>query len=384
LQRYDVIVVGGGPSGATAARHCSLKSLATLLLEKKKLPRYKPCAGGVTAAAYKELGFELPPDVVERECSGVKVQVKDFYKNVTADRAVFYTVNRSRFDEFLVGEAAKAGVIAHDTEEVVGLKRERTGVIVRTDKAKYLADLVVGADGYFSTVRKELHRKFARDEVMFCVLCEVQLDEEEIDRRYGDLLLVQYGFIDKGYAWIFPKRDCVSAGVGGVFYGSKQLPAKLREFLRLNSLEDSVEIRGGFVPVTKFRYPAYDERVMLTGDAAGFVDSFTGEGIRSAILSGKIAAETASFCHEQGTFSSQAVSIYQTRCEKLFFENLRYASKITELFLRFPDFLMDTVVRNSNIMDGYLKTMTGEMDYKTFSGWVKRRLPGLLLKRIFS
>ena len=64
MKRFDVVVIGGGPAGATAARHCSQNSLRTLLLEKKRRPRYKPCAGGVTAAALKELGFDLGEGVV--------------------------------------------------------------------------------------------------------------------------------------------------------------------------------------------------------------------------------------------------------------------------------------------------------------------------------
>lgn len=384
MKRFDVVVVGGGPSGATAARHCSLKGLKTLLLEKARVPRYKPCAGGVTIAAFQELGFALEDGVVDRECCGARVQVKDFCKEVTAGRPLFYTVDRGLFDEYLVRQAAAAGTEVHDGEGAVGIERERTGVVVRTGKENYKANLVVGADGYFGIVRKALNREFAADEVMFCALCEVELDEEEIDRRYGNLLLVHYGFVGRGYAWIFPKRGCVSAGIGGAFSQSRELPARLREFVSLHGLDDRVEIKGGFVPVTRFRHPVYDERVMLAGDAAGFVDSFTGEGIRYAILSGKIAAETAAECHERAEFSLQAVSHYQIRCENRFGENLRYASRIADLSVRFTDFIIDTVVNNSSIMYGYLKTITGELDYRSFAAWVKRRIPGLLLKRVFS
>ena len=383
MKRFDVVVIGGGPAGATAARHCSQNSLRTLLLEKKRLPRYKPCAGGVTAAALEELGFDLGEGVVEKDCCGVRVQVKDFQKDVTADRTLFCTVARGCFDEFLVKQASMTGAEVHDGEGALCVEREGPGVVVRTDMESYRANIVIGADGFFSTVRKSLDRGFDRDEVMLSVLCEVPLDEEEICRRCGNLLLVHCGFIDRGYAWIFPKRGSVTAGVGGAVSDTGILVSGLREFLRLHGLDDRVEIRGGHVPVTRFRHSVYDERVMLTGDAAGFVDSFTGEGIRYAIISGKIAAQTAADCHERGDFSLPSVSLYQKRCEERFGENLRYAARVKDLFLRFADLFMDTVVKNSRIMDRYLRVMTGEMDYRSFAGWVRLHLPALLLKRVF-
>ena len=384
MKRFDVVVIGGGPAGATAARHCSMNGLETLLLEKKKIPRKKSCAGGLTAAAVRELGFELERGLIERECSGVRVQVKDFRKDLTAGRTVFYMVDRARFDGFLVSRASKAGTEIHDGEEALRIERDPAGVVVQTDKGSYLAGVVVGADGFFSTVRKTLERRFDPDEVMFGVLCEVKLDEEEIYRRYGGLLLVHYGYIEGGYAWIFPKRGHVTAGIGGAFSHSGDLQSRLREFLNLHGLDEGAGIRGGHIPVTKFRHPVYDERVILAGDAAGFVDSFTGEGIRCAIISGKIAAETAADCHARGDFSSGAFSVYQKRCEESFGGNLRYASRISDLFSRFSDFVMDSLVDNSEITDAYLKIMTGEMDYRSFSGWIKKQLPGLLIKRVFS
>jgi len=67
-KRYDVIVIGAGPAGTTAARHCALKGLDTLLIEKKEFPRYKPCAGGVSQWAVSALGLGLPAELVENEC----------------------------------------------------------------------------------------------------------------------------------------------------------------------------------------------------------------------------------------------------------------------------------------------------------------------------
>jgi geranylgeranyl reductase family protein len=303
VKRFDVIVVGAGPSGATAARHCSMHNLRTLLLEKKKLPRYKVCAGGVTATAYRELGFELPKRIIERECRGVRFRVKEFEQDIRDNETVIYMVNRDRFDEYLADMAKEKGAEVRDGEECTSISTGTEEVRVDTDRDSYRANIVIGADGFYSRVLKSLRKR--SDDVRFCVLCEVPAKKAWIDRHLGDLALIHFGFIERGYAWLFPKKGSISAGIGGSFQKSKALPERLKAFLNANNLSTEVRIKGWFIPFTKFKYPVYADRIMLVGDAAGFVDSLTGEGIRCAVLSGKLAALTARSCHDKGNFSGQ-------------------------------------------------------------------------------
>ncbi|MBN2323258.1 MAG: geranylgeranyl reductase family protein [Spirochaetes bacterium] len=382
MKRFDVIVVGGGPAGAIAAMHCGGRGLETLLLEKARLPRYKPCAGGLTAAASRELGFELDGTVVERSCSGVRIRIRGEYRTVTADGPVFYTVRRELFDENLCRKAADSGTVLHDGEGISDLRRDGRKTVVTTNIDRYLADIVIGADGFHSLVRRSLGVKFTRDEIKFCVLCEVPVPEEMVNSRFGDMLQVDYDYVDGGYAWIFPKRESVTCGIGGALSDSKSFPDKLRRFLHMNGLDTGVRIKGGFLPTTRFRQPVYGDGVMLAGDAAGFVDAFTGEGIRFAIISGKLAAKTAQECHERGDFSQEAFSVYQSCCENAFGGDLVYAARITDLFSRFSEFVKSTIVKHSGLLKGYLKTMTGEMDYRTFFESIKRRIPLVVLKRL--
>jgi flavin-dependent dehydrogenase len=219
---------------------------------------------------------------------------------------------------------------------------------------------------------------------MFCVLCEVPLAKEIVETRFGDMLSVNYDVTDSGYAWIFPKKESVSCGIGGALSLSKTLPDILRRFLRETGLDDGIRIRGGFVPTTTFSRPVCGDGILLSGDAAGFVDPFTGEGIRYAVASGTCAAMTAAECHARGDFSKDAVSSYRELCNKSFGDNLRHAARIRDLFSRFHDFVTLAVSKNGGLMDGYLRTMTGEMDYGSFLGWIKRRAPGILLRRFLS
>jgi flavin-dependent dehydrogenase len=107
-QMYDVIVAGAGPAGSTAARLCAEHGLRTLLLEKEKIPREKPCAGGLSIAASRELGLSLPGNLIERRCRGMRLVVGETQTTVQVEHDVAYMVRRSSFDAFLAGEAARA------------------------------------------------------------------------------------------------------------------------------------------------------------------------------------------------------------------------------------------------------------------------------------
>jgi len=140
-----VIVVGAGPAGATAARHCALNNLRTLLLEKEKIPRYKQRAGGLTRASVKELGFPLPESLLERTCNGMRYSYDKFRNQIKSVHTLVYMVKRSSFDSSLVEKAAKDGEDVHDSQACISLVTEGSGVTVKAEKGEYRANIVVGA-----------------------------------------------------------------------------------------------------------------------------------------------------------------------------------------------------------------------------------------------
>ena len=150
MKRYDVIIVGAGPAGSTAARHCGLKGLKTLLLEKEKIPRYKPCAGGITFAAVKELDFDIPEELIERKCHGMRIHFKKCKNRVTEEHPLVYMVTRSVFDEYLVEKSVAAGAEIRDSETCISVATDREKVSISTSKGEYRANIVIGADGFFS------------------------------------------------------------------------------------------------------------------------------------------------------------------------------------------------------------------------------------------
>jgi geranylgeranyl reductase family protein len=380
MTNYDVIIIGAGPAGSTAARYCAHSNLKTLLLEKEKIPRYKNCAGGVTLGAVRELDFDIPGSLIEYECRGARLIYGKAVNEQRMENTVVYMVNRSRFDEFLVEKAVEMGAGVRESEPCLHVEPGDQAVTVQTRNRRYRANIVIGADGFYSTALKSLRGGFDKKEILFCVSADISLPESQIRKRFEDMVEIHYGYIHTGYAWMFPKGDYVSAGLGGKYVSGRQQVKILLEFLRMQKLNHGVNLRGCFLPVSRFKHAVYANRIMLAGDAAGFVNAFTGEGIRYAIASGRIAALTALSSHERDDFSEGFLKAYQDQCMESFGEDLRSTCTLTDFAFRFKRLFLKAGIKNDEVITHYLRTLTADEGFKEFSAWLKRRLPILMLK----
>jgi geranylgeranyl reductase family protein len=379
---FDVAVVGAGPAGSTAARYCAIGGLSTLLLEKERFPREKPCAGGVAVAAAKELGFSLPERLIERRCRGMKVRFRRTENTITSDRDIIYMVRRSVFDEFLAAKAVEAGAELHEAEACTDIEAEPACMHVSTDKGRYRARILIGADGYFSVAAKVVRPPFSSAEVWVCVIAEIPLAAGEIDKRMGNLVEIEYGVINRGYAWIFPKADHISVGVGGLPRDAKILKQTLGRFLRARDLPVPKRVRGCFIPVSRLTSPLGAGHILLAGDAAGLVDSFSGEGIRYAVTSGRFSAEAAiRFISGDGRVR-ELLGSYESACRRSFFADLRASRRITYFSFRYPRLFLEPTVSDRKALSRYLDTVTGERSLKERLRWLIFRLPLLLAKKV--
>ncbi len=377
---YDVIVVGAGPAGASAARAASLAGLSTLLLEKQRHPREKRCGGGISAAALKELDFSLPDSVIERRCHGMWGIQDSILTEVRVGRCVATMVSRPTFDAFLVQKAAEAGARIAEAEACREIRVLPDCAIVVTEKAEHRAALVIGADGAFSVVARSVRPKWRRRELRFCLVADVPFAPESIERKMRGLAELRYGFIKQGYAWAFPKRDHISFGIGGAMGSTRSLRRDFAAYLRLHGVEGEVAAKGCFIPVTEFRHDVVADRLMLCGDAAGFVDCFNGEGIRYAAASGRLAGRTAARAFQKRDFSKRTLLAYQRAFYAGYKQDMVWSSFITRLSSRFPRLVFGPLLADRRTILRYFGVMEGNEHFRSFARWIVARLPWLILR----
>ncbi len=340
VKYFDVIIVGGGPAGTTAALYAQRQGLSTILLEKEKFPRDKICGealSGKAVALLGELGLhdevaQLPGIIINRILFGspdhtnLIIDLRNSELNQVPEG---FVIRRTVFDHFMFQKAQAAIDECHDGFAV-------TDVIVEDGKVcgvrghsegspaeiEYRANLVIGADGYKSLVLRKLGLyKHETDHI--CVALR------QYYRNVGGLTdQIELHYVDEvipGYFWIFPLEDGhVNVGIGMLHRHMKDgkidlklalqaaidSPAFSSRFAEAEVLEEPV---GWNLPIGSKQRVMSGAGFMLLGDAAGLVDPFTGEGIGNAFFSAKYAMEAARLAKESGDYSAEFLKINYDR-----------------------------------------------------------------------
>jgi geranylgeranyl reductase family protein len=305
---WDAIVVGAGPAGCAAAYDLAALGRRVLLLDRASFPRTKACAGGLTMKAVHALRYPIDP-VVRLWVRSIDLEGPGEERRTVARRspACAMTV-REELDHFCLGKTLERGAQFQRIASLQAIERSVDRVTVScSDGRQFAARFVIGADGVHSAVRSLCCPHAAQSEGGW-FRKGFALEANVAYRRKGEQYPLVFDFAPervgplRGYGWLFPRDNHVNVGLYTEDTENRTGSGVSVPTLNRARLDAYIAARCGAgcevsSPVGQFLgfgaaayLPPANTRVLLVGDAAGFVDPLTGEGIYGAIRSGQAAA----------------------------------------------------------------------------------------------
>ena len=343
---YDVVIVGGGPTGSTAARIIAEKGFKVLVLEKYNLDKEKPCGGAVTNRVVEH--FKIPEKAFTRDCTGIFLCSPKNRTIVIGKHGKIRLTMRSIFDEILCQMAMDKGVEFFENALVTGplIKNGKViGVLTKINgKSKTVrAKLVIGADGTPSTLARKLELYSKQSNTIgFCFQYQLELSNEQIEQRIGSNVEVYYGsqWNPSGYTWVFPKNNIVTvgcvAGIDVIRQRRINLKQYLDHFIKKHPIA-SLKLKGTKILQSQAHLIGYPgvlkdnvaEGCLIAGDASGTVSLWNSEGIWYSMKSGEAAGISATEILEKKVLSASGIRIkYYQNLDQNVKDDLSLAPKI--------------------------------------------------------
>jgi geranylgeranyl reductase family protein len=384
--KCDVVVVGAGPAGSTAATFLAKKGLKVVLIDKEKFPRDKPCGGGIPISTFKRFPYLKDSDFIESYSYGGFFHSPSLKYKIEfhSEKPIVAMVKRDRFDHGLALIAVDNGTQFLDGKKVtdVNIKTDKTEVTL-DDKTKISSEVLIGADGMTSLIARKSGLLTQDRKVNVCAFQEFKLNEKTLDEyatkeRVGHIHLMYKNI--PGYAWLFPKKDSFNIGVGEFMPFRKYAPEKVDLIKAFNSYFQFIKeeklipkslkigkLKGGSIPIYPLK-KTYADRLLLCGDAAGFINPMSGGGIHFAMVSGENAATVIGDAFKHEKFKSPFLSQYQQMWMEEFGKDLKTFARFVNIWLRHAEKLIKIASKNHRLTDIAAKVLFGDIRIRDYRG----------------
>lgn len=392
-KKTDVIVVGAGPAGIACAITLARAGKEVVLIERGLFAGSKNVFGG---AIYTSAVKEIFPDF-ETQAPLERRTVEHNYAILGEEDSTTityrkndnqsYSIIRAKFDRWMADEARKAGVYLVEETVVRELITDNKKVIgVKTELEEYFADIVVLADGVNSLLAKQigLRKDLETKDVALSVKEVIKLDKDVINQRFnikdneGSIVEIfggpMLGMLGLGF--MYTNTDSVTIGLGVTL--DELVNANYRPFELLEQLKKHPSIAPLLEGGTLKEYSAHmipeggykkipqltDNGVMVVGDAAMLVNNLHWEGTNLALISGKLAGESAIEAIDKKNFSRKTLAVYEDKLKKSF---------VMKDMKTYKDLFDIIHIRKKALLDYYLRKVNAFFEMFTSSNGVPKR-----------
>lgn len=331
MEYHEVAIVGGGPAGSTCASELAKNGVDVVIFDHSH-PREKPCGGLISSRIFEKI--DIPESVIEKHIDWLILESSDGDKIKIYQKSVAITVMRQKFDNYLLNKAIKNGSNFFD-KQIKKIYRKNNFWILESGKEKFKSKILIGADGCNSLVRKIVQEPINTNLLGHCVGYHILHEREHITKNFlnaAELYFLGPPYVNIGYAWIFPKTDYITVGIGAKL-GTPNLSQSLEKFLKYHpackrlsnskGLFKHARIIPAISDASFFHLPTCGKNWILIGDSAGHVNPLTGEGIFYAITGGKLAAKA---------YIENDITLYEKYWRKEYGSDLYWNAKIQKFF----------------------------------------------------
>jgi len=355
--KYDIAIVGGGPAGSMAGINLIGSGLRVIILDRARFPRIKPCGGGISHRVYQRFHSlqdvlkSVPTNLVDRivleSPSGDRVEIDSL-------GPLYAMIRRIEFDNALLDHCKRGGIEVREDVTVARVEVEADGVVLTSTAGEtFAADLVIGADGVNSTVAVHTGLRGSWKPSQLGMDGTEEGPQPALSVRQ-DTVYIYYS--TGGYGYVFPKAHHVNFGLGYLLDHHKRQASEkpYDEHLHfLERLNESGVVTGSsnkenfhayIIPLAGPLKNVSAHRVLLAGDAGGFVNGFTAEGIYYAMVSGEHAGKSALEAVRRRDFSAAFLQRHDQACEAELGQELRTSVMLQKRLLPHPK-RIDGVIR---------------------------------------